>query len=295
MKKEDKPMRKACLVCGLLLLLTGSFWLLSGKSSAQCKTPSIFILQKSQTDTPAKPGQASSDADAAAHALENFVSEQVQNQYHCACPPTTDQDITNSLGYERMRQLLGSESNDQALSAAAGALGARCLVLVSATQTGGKMYLKASVTDTRTGKTGSMKDKQTGGSNTLDDAESLASDVAGDLASCLAVKPESGKTYPVGTIFSVVKEDTFKDHVNIRRTWNDASRWDADLGEWSDGVTEHCPFVMFTCANCTGTSNCTLKLLIPGRYRVMNWSSTLDGQQDKQIVAEFTIAGDCKK
>jgi hypothetical protein len=159
---------------------------------------SVFVVSRSQTDTPAKSGQASDDATAASHHLEDQIAIQIQKQYPCA-NVTEDRDIAAILKWEHDHALLGG--NDESdLSAVAGSLGAKYLIAATVTQTGGQLYLQASCMDTAKAENTAKADTQTTVNDAADNAESLAKDFVAQLGSVFAVNPEDGKTYRGGTV-----------------------------------------------------------------------------------------------
>lgn len=263
-------MRKIPGVFLLLLACSLAVWAQSA--------PKIYIVAKSQTDQPAKAGQASDEAKAAASYLEDQIAEQIQEIYPCS-NPTEDKDIAALLNWEKAHQTL--DSNDQAdLDQVAHSLGARYLISVSATQTGATEYLKASMIDTATGKTLAMQDKSTGGNNTVKDGADLASSFADSLGGILAPKPEGGKTYPVGTLLHGACN--WADANYEESSWTDFQWWSPDDKKWWTSTPSL-------------RTGCTARFNFPGKYRSVSQSGRWDKIEKSNVQAEFTISGDCKK
>jgi hypothetical protein len=242
-------------------------------------SPTIYIVSKSQTDQPAKAGQASSEATAVAHYLEDQIAEAIQEMYPCIIP-TEDKDLGDLLSWEKGHQLLDPDYQAH-LDQVAESLGARYLIMASVTQTGASEYLKASMIDTATGKTVAMQDKNTGGDNTVDDGHSLAASFAASLQGQFAVKPQGGKNYPLGT---VVKAHCTNVQNNYDETsWSEFECWDAAISDWAG----RCPAV--------DSDTCSARFTNPGKFRSVNKVGSTEAGKTSSVEAEFTISGDCKK
>ena len=122
-------MKRSLLVAGLLLL--------SASPTLGQSKPSFFIVHASSTDQAAKAGQASSEAEAAARALENFVGIALQDKYACA-RTLTDVEAGVLLGQQRLRELLGGSVSSEEMASVAASVGANQLVTVQVTQMGGR-------------------------------------------------------------------------------------------------------------------------------------------------------------
>lgn len=260
-------------IVGFLLLLLANSAAVWAQSS-----PKIYIVSKSQSDQPAKAGQASSEATAAAHYLEDQIAEAIQAMYPCT-NPTEDRDIEALLNWEKGHQ--SADPNYQPdLSHEAQSLGGRYLILASATQSGGNEYLQASMIDTATGKTVAMQDKNTGGNNTVDDGHSLAMSFAASLQGQFAVKTENGKTYPLGTIVKARCTTVMNNYDET--SWSEFEWWDAKYSMWH-GRT---PAV--------DSDTCSARFTDPGKYRSVNKVGSTEAGKTSGVEAEFTISGDCK-
>ena len=270
-------MRTGCIVFLLLTLLAGITW-------GQGKAPSVVIVQKSQTDKPAAPGQASDEATAVAHWLEDQIAIQLQEQQPCV-NAMTDRDVGALLDWERQRQLLGGDDNG-ALSALAGSLGAKYIISVSVTQLAGKTYLKASCINSQTAQTVVLKDKVTGGGkDAVDGAESLALDFVKELGGLFAVKPEAGKTYPVGVTMQLAC--TFPGASYLEQTWSEYQHARKSGGYWNDEVGGS--------GKCVYRRPPVQRLTEPGQYRLVICRGKWSHCESREIGGEFTVKGPCKK
>ncbi len=167
-------MRRTCCMLLLLGLLPTAAW-------AQGKAGSVVVVGKSSTDRPAGPGEASDEATAAAHYLETQVAIDLDR---LCVRSITDQDLRDLLGYEKARELLGSDTGGKALAAAAEAQGAQYVVTVSASEKGGEMSLSASLTNAANGQTMARERVTTPvGPGEADAVESLAKQFVDKLSS----------------------------------------------------------------------------------------------------------------
>jgi hypothetical protein len=188
----------------------------------------------------------------------------------------------------------------------AGSLGARYLISVIVTQMGGQMYMQATCMDTKTAKSVERADKQTNSQGAADSAESLARKFVQQLGPLFAVKPESGKTYPVGTAFPAIHQRSFRGNAHFKSTWTEALAWVQSSGKFEDprageGDSHlHCGPQDFGscggCKDCSCAGNCYIKLNSPGRYRLVNVTESIDSPDlQVQSICEVTIEGSCKK
>ena len=129
------------------LIIAGLF---AGHITAQSAPPSIFVYESSQGGT---------KADAAASSLEMQIFDGLFKKYPCM-DLADKQGIAAMLGYERMLELLGvAEPNEELLRELGGAVGARYVVKITATQLpNGTVYLQVLVLDTVTGKAVARRD-----------------------------------------------------------------------------------------------------------------------------------------
>lgn len=284
-------MRITMLLCLLVTFLTphAAAWGQGGGAS-------IFITSGSKTDQPARPGQASDEATAVSHYLQDRIAIELQDQYPCTSI-TEDRDIAALLKWEHDRSLV-DPNYESGLSNIAGSLGARYLISVTATQVGGQIYLQASCMDTRTVKTLERADKQTTSQNAVGRADALARDFAKALGRLFAVKPESGKTYPIGTVFSAVQTNSYSQHGLVQLT-----RPEFHFLTYGDGVVTGNAYDSPSgwgdcggCADCTCSGASIARFNDPGRYRLMKVTKGIGGAiKGRESIAEFTIEGSCKK
>lgn len=267
-------------VFGLLLLLP----ILAGAARAQGRS-SVVITAKSQTDKPATSNQASDEATALSHHLENQVAIAIQDFYPCVSA-TSDQDITALLQWERGHQLL-DPNYEGGLENIARSWGARYLILVTATQMDGKEYMTASCVDLNTSRPVAKQDAVTGeGDDAVSGADSLASKFVGSLAGLFAVSPEPGKTYPVGTTLKAVCKPAGANYEEP--TWTNFQCWDKSIGGYGPIAAGYSPSV-------PQGGTCTARFTTPGRYRMVIISGRWDRVEKYSIAAEFTIEGPCRK
>lgn len=285
--------RKIYAIVLLFAITAGTIW-------AQGRGPAVVIVQRSQTDRPAVPGQASDEATAVAHYLETQVAIQIQDRFPCASA-ITDQDARALLDWERQRQLLGKDDPEMLANLAA-SFGAKYIISVTATQVGGRTNLQASCINGKTGQVMQMKDKMTsGGTDAVNGAESLAQDFVKSLGGLFSATPESGKSYPAGTVFKVDVTNTWEDHVLIHRIRGEFHRLGAPGGFDSvvTGGAYDSPKGWGDCGGCKSCScagNSIAQFVEPGRYRLLKVTQGIAGVvENKETIAEFTIAGKCKK
>ncbi|MBK6749576.1 MAG: hypothetical protein IPG67_06085 [Acidobacteria bacterium] len=121
-----------------------------GGITAQSAPPSIFVYESSQGGT---------KAEAAASSLEMQIFDGLFKKYPCM-DLADKQGIVAMLGYQRMQELLGTaEPNEELLREPGGAVGARYVVKINATQLpNGTVYLQVLVLDTVTGKAVARRD-----------------------------------------------------------------------------------------------------------------------------------------
>jgi hypothetical protein len=292
-----EKMRIRMLMCFPVMLLT--LGALHAPAWGQGSSPSIFITSGSKTDQPAKSGQASDEATAASHYLADRIAIELQNQYPCASI-TEDRDIAALLKWEHDHSLL-DPNYESDLANVAGSVGARYLISVTATQVGGQIHLQASCMNTRSVQTLARAGQQATAQNAIDKADSLARDFAKALGHLFAVKPESGQTYPIGTVLSGVVTNSYKQHVLVQRTGPEVRGVDPRTGRNSGFIPGYfaAPDDWGSCGGCRDCScsgTLITRLTIPGRYRVMQVTKGVGGAlQGQELIAEFTIEGSCKK
>jgi hypothetical protein len=167
--------KRLCIGVALVLLVIGRV------PAAAQKKPSFYVLNSSATDQPTKPGEASSEAAAAATAMKDFVAIALDEQYPCATQ-ITDDDARALLGHARNRDVLGNP-DPNALATVAGAVGSDYVVSVKVTQLGGNFMVSTVTFNARTGKVISRSDKTIkADENAIDAMESMAKDVVQGLA-----------------------------------------------------------------------------------------------------------------
>lgn len=279
------------------------FLILAAVAWGQNKGTSVFIAAGSKTDQPANPRQASDEATAAAHVLEDSIAIEIQKRYPCSSI-TEDRDLATLIQYERNHAIMDPNYNND-LSSMAGSLGARYLISVSAIQSGGQIYMQALCMDTKTARTVERASKQTNSQDAVDNADSLARDFAKALSPLFAAKLESGKTYPVGTVFPAVYQVSYRQHAKYKSTYTKALAWRQSSGAFESqgsggsGELQCHPEDWGNCGGCSDCAcagNCTIKLNSPGRYRLVNYTVSIDTAERKvDFVAEVTIEGGCKK
>lgn len=289
-------MRIRMSMCFPVMLLT--LGALHTPAWGQGSSPSIFITSGSKTDQPAKSGQASDEATAASHYLADRIAIELQKQYPCASI-TEDRDIAALLKWEHDHSLL-DPNYESDLANVAGSVGARYLISVTATQVGGQIHLQASCMNTKSVQTLARAGQQATAQNAIDKADSLARDFAKALGHLFAVKPESGQTYPIGTVLSGVVTNSYKQHVLVQNTRPEVWSLDPRTGRWGDTSAGYS--IPDGWGNCGGCRDCTCsgtqiyRVFTPGRYRLMKVTRGVAGRiQGQELIAEFTIEGSCKK
>lgn len=168
-----------------------------GTVFAQSPPPSIFVYESSSGGV---------KADAAAASLEGQLFAELFKKYPCM-DMMDKQGIRAMLDFERMRDLLGAEANEALLSQLGGAVGARYVVNVSATQLpNGTVYMQVLVIDTVTGKAVARRDVPPADDKTVNSAiAALKAQVLADMANFLQGKCDEHWT---GTISYVYKYDS---------------------------------------------------------------------------------------
>ena len=174
------------------LIIAGLF---AGHITAQSAPPSIFVYESSQGGT---------KADAAASSLEMQIFDGLFKKYPCM-DLADKQGIAAMLGYERMLELLGvAEPNEELLRELGGAVGARYVVKITATQLpNGTVYLQVLVLDTVTGKAVARRDAPPATDQTINSAiETLKAQALGDMANFLQGKCDEHWTGHISYAYS---------------------------------------------------------------------------------------------
>lgn len=129
-----KKLRTAVLICFLSILLTTFAWAQSGSS--------VMIYSY---------GQKGTDSESVAHLVANEIGKGLF-KYPCV-DQMDDQTLAALLGWERMRDLLGKDLDEEMLQNLGGAVGAQFIVSVkSTTLPNGTTYTSVHVIDGKTGK-----------------------------------------------------------------------------------------------------------------------------------------------
>jgi hypothetical protein len=278
-----------------IFLISLSLLAFASAAQAQGQAGSVFITTSSQTDQQVAPGQHSA-ASVAGDILESQVSHELLARFPCASLMTRSA-AAQILGVERQRQLLGADDSDR-LASLASALGAKYLISLSVTQTGGQMLLQASCLNGTTAKAIDREARPTNAADLTRDAQSLAEDFVARLGPLFSVTPESGKTYPVGTSFATTCSVSYRDHTRYQGTVTEANRWDESARAFYHGQDGdlQCSRRECMCATCTCSDPATIRLETPGRYRLVNKTDSLAySDYHYRVIAEVTIAGSCKK
>jgi len=170
---EDNYMRQVLYALIISILFVGGM-------TAQSAPPSIFVYESSQ---------GGKKANAAASVLEMQIFDGLFKKYPCM-DMMDRQGVVAMLEFERMRDLLGAEPNDQLLAQLGGAVGARYVVNVHATQLpNGTVYMYVVVLDTATAKAVVRRDAPPVTDQTVNSAaETLKAQVLADMASFLQGK-----------------------------------------------------------------------------------------------------------
>jgi hypothetical protein len=159
--------------------------------SAQAATK-VFFGSASKTDTPAKAGQASSEAAAWASFMQQQVAKAFSTEYPCASTLTASEAgavLTNQ--YER--ELLNGGSDPNVMANLAGALGAQYLVNVSVIQSGASSLVTVTLTDGRTGQVTSRQSQNIPVNGDATDAlTALAQKFVNSLGSAFPPCPAAG-------------------------------------------------------------------------------------------------------
>lgn len=171
-----------------------------GTVSAQMVPPSIFVYESSQGGT---------KADAAASSLESQLFDALFHKYPCM-DMLDKQGVEAMLNFERMRDLLGSEPNDQLLTQLGGAIGARYVINVNATQMpNGTVYMQIVVMDTTTGKAVARRDAPPATQETINSAiEKLKAQALADMASFLAGKCDEHWSGSISYIYKYAESNS---------------------------------------------------------------------------------------
>lgn len=180
-----------------LLFATTLIFLFFGTNFAQSPPPSIFVYESSSGGT---------KADAAAAGLEGQLFADLFKKYPCM-DMMDKQGVEALLNFERMRDLLGAEPNDALLTQLGGAVGARYVVNISATQLpNGTVYIQVVVMDTATGKTIARRDIPPANDQTVNSAiAALKAQILGDMANFLQGKCDEHWTGTISYIYKYTK------------------------------------------------------------------------------------------
>jgi hypothetical protein len=111
----------------------------------------VFVMSTTKTDTPAKKGEASSEAAAWARALETFTAQALTSKFPCSSTMTPS-DVGALMGHERDLQLLGAGGDPATLASLANSMDAAYLIGVTVTQLAGRSTVTMTVIDARTAK-----------------------------------------------------------------------------------------------------------------------------------------------
>jgi hypothetical protein len=175
------------------ILFVGSFL-------AQSAPPSIFVYESSQ---------GGPKADAAASGLAQWIFANLYKKYPCI-DMLDKLGVTGMLEFERMGELLGAEPNDELLKQLGGAIGARYVVNVSATQLpNGTVYMQVVVMDTATGKAIARRDAPPATDQTANSAiETLTAQTLSDMANLLQGKCDEHWAGSLSFIYKYDKSDS---------------------------------------------------------------------------------------
>lgn len=184
--QEEKYMREVIYAVIIFILFVSGI-------TAQSAPPTIFVYESSQGGT---------KADAAASSLEMQIFAALFKKYPCM-DMMDRQGAVALLDFERMRELLGAEPNDQLLTQLGGAIGARYVVNVSATQLpNGTVYMQVVVLDTATAKAIARRDAPPVTDKTVNSAiESLKTQVLADMANFLQGKCDEHWTGSISYVY----------------------------------------------------------------------------------------------
>lgn len=167
-------MRSQLLIAATLILL------FFGNIFAQSPPPSIFVYESSSGGT---------KADNAAAFLESKIFVDLFKKYPCM-DMMDKQALKAFLDFQRMRDLLGAAPNEELLIQLGGAVGARYVVSVSATQLpNGTVYMQVIVIDMATAKAVSRRDVPPANDQTINSAiDTLKAQALADMANFLQGK-----------------------------------------------------------------------------------------------------------
>lgn len=184
---------RICLLFPVLMFFTHSVLAQGGGS--------VVIFDKSKAGTAAE--------QTISHWLSSQIGSGLLKTYPCV-DWIDDSGIGAILENERQRQLLGQNPDDEKLMNLAGALGARYVILVSATALpNGQTAISARVIDNRTLRRLIDKSAITpGGDEALDQAEAMARQVMQELAGVFMNRCEPHWTGTVSRIFRSQRSET---------------------------------------------------------------------------------------
>ena len=191
--QEAKYMRQVMYAVIISILFVGGI-------VAQSAQPSMFVYESSR---------GGSKADAAAASLEMQLFGDLFKKYPCM-DMMDKQGVVAMLEFERMRDMLGAEPNEQILAQLGGAIGARYVVNVSATQLpNGTVYMQVVVLDTATGKAIVRRDAPPATDQTVNSAiETLKAQAVGDMANFLQGKCDEHWTGSISFVYKYDKSDS---------------------------------------------------------------------------------------
>ena len=142
----------------------------------------IFTTHTSKTDVPARKGEAGTQAEAAARALQNFVDEELKKRFPCAETLTQD-DAFNLLDVQRQKALLTGSDDSATLKSLADALGTGYVISVSVTESQGVLNVSGFMQDTAAAKAvARLSDRFPADGNAVDRLEAFARALVASIA-----------------------------------------------------------------------------------------------------------------
>ena len=167
---------------------------------AQSPPPSIFVYESSQGGT---------KADGAAARLEMEIFADLFKKYPCM-DLMDKQGVEALLAFERMRDLLGVKPDEQLLTQLGGAVGARYVVNINATQMpNGTVYIQVVVLDSTTGKAIVRRDAPPATDQTVvSTIETLKAQALSDMANFLQGKCDEHWTGSISFVYKYDKSDS---------------------------------------------------------------------------------------
>lgn len=170
--------------------------LFAGAVLAQGKGSSVMLYSY---------GEKGTDAEAMAHLVRDQIGIGLE-QYPCI-DQMDDASLAALLGWERWKQILGQEPNDEMLKDAAGAVGARYIILITTTNMpNGTTYTTVKILDTATNQTAASRETgQVSANDGVAAADALAKQILQELAGIFKGQCEPHWT---GTITYTYKYET---------------------------------------------------------------------------------------